>query len=140
MSETGIVVALHGDQAIVEMEASKDCEACGACRYTSSGRMVTPVRNSLDAGIGDTIKMDIEPRLVVAAALIVYLLPIALFFVGYGLFSWLGGQVGVAAEPAGIVGGIIFLVISFFTVARVDKRAGVSHHFEPKMYEITHRG
>lgn len=138
MSETGIVVGLHGDQAIVEMEASKECESCGACRYTSTGRMVAPVHNTLDAKIGDTVRIDIEPRMVVEAALIVYVLPLAMFFTGYLIFSFAGGALGFGAESTGIIGGLAFLVLSFLVVSRVDRAAGVSRRFEPKMYDIIH--
>ena len=131
-----MVVSVLDDQAIVEMEASKECEACGACRYTSTGRMVTPVRNSLDARVGDTVKIDIEPEIVVTAALIVYMLPIALFFAGYAIFIWLGGLAGMTGETPGVVGGVLFLAVSFFAVRVVDQRAGVSRRYEPKMYDI----
>ncbi len=131
-----MVVSVHDDQAIVEMEASKECEACGACRYTSTGRMVTPVRNSLDARVGDTVKIDIEPEMVVTAALIVYILPIALFFAGYAIFMWLGGVAGLSGETPGVIGGFVFLVVSFFAVRAVDQSAGVSRRYEPKMYDI----
>jgi positive regulator of sigma E activity len=128
MSETGVIVGLYGDQAMVEMEASRECEACGACRYTSTGRMVTSVQNSLDAQVGDTVKIDIEPQLVVAAALIV--------FTGYAVFFWLGELLGLNSEGVGIFGGIILLIASYFVVRTIDKRAGISHRFEPRMYDI----
>src|SRR3990172_12833169 len=97
MSETGVVVGLHGDQAFVEMEASKECEACGACRYTKTGRMVATVTNSLNARIGDAVKIDIEPQMVLMAAFIVYIFPLAAFFVGYSLGLWLGRLIGLLA-------------------------------------------
>jgi len=136
MSESGVVVGLHGDQAFVEMAASKDCEACGACRYTKTGRMLAPVTNSLNAQIGDIVKIDIEPQLVVVAAFIVYILPITFFFVGYALGLWGGRFFGLSAERLGITGGLLFLVLSYLTVRRVDNRARISRRFEPKMYAI----
>ncbi len=139
MSETGVVVGIHDDQAIVEMEASRDCEACGACRYTSTGRMVAPVRNTLNAVVGDTVKVDIEPEMVVAAAMIVYILPIALFFVGYSLFMWFGDILALSGEMPGVVGALLFLIGSFFAVRIVDRRVQVTRRYEPKMYDIIRR-
>ncbi len=136
MSEKGVVVGLEGNRAIVEMEASKDCEACGACRYTESGRMVTPVVNTLSAKPGDMVRIDIEPQVVIAAALVVYILPIVMFFAGYGLFLWIGRVSGLTSGAVGIAGGLVFLASSYFAVRSVDKRAGISHRFEPKMYDI----
>ncbi len=136
MSETGVVVGLHGDQAFVEMEASKDCEACGACRYTKTGRMVATVTNSLNARIGDAVKIDIEPQMVLVAAFIVYIFPIAAFFVGYTLGLWTGRLLGLPADRLGLAGGAAFLIVSYFAVRAIDKRAGLSRRFEPKMYDI----
>ena len=136
MGETGVVVGLHGDQAFIEMEASKDCEACGACRYTKTGRMVSTISNTLNAQIGDVVKIDIEPQLVLMAAFVVYILPIAGFFVGYAIGLWFGRLLNFFAERLGLAGGTAFLVLSYFAVRAIDKRAGISHRFEPKMYAI----
>lgn len=136
MSESGVVVGRHGDQAFVEMEASKECEACGACRYTQTGRMIAPITNTLDAKIGDAVSIDIEPKLVLLAALTVYILPIAFFFVGYTGGLWSGRFLGLNSERLGIISGLIFLVLSFFIVKIIDRRAGLSRRFEPKMYAI----
>lgn len=136
MSETGVVVEIDGDQAIIEMEASKDCEACGACRYTKAGRMLAPVTNSLNAGIGDIVKIEIEPQTVLVAAFLVYILPIVFFFLGYAIGLSIGRFAGFSAERAGIGGGIVFLVLSYMLVKKVDKQAKITRRYEPKMCVI----
>jgi positive regulator of sigma E activity len=136
MGETGVVVGVQGEQALVELEASKECESCGACLYTETGRMVAPITNSLQAGVGDVVRIAIEPKLVLAAAFIVYMMPIIFFFLGYGLSLWLGHLLNQAAETFGLAGGGLFLVGSFFLVRYLDKQAKITHRFEPKMYAI----
>ena len=136
MGESGMVVGIEGDNALVEMEASKECEACGACRYTETGRMVASVSNSLSARVGDTVKIDIEPKLVLAAAALIYIMPIVFFFVGYGLLAWIASSLGADSEAVAIAGGLTFLVLSFLAVRAIDRQAGVTRRFEPKMYDI----
>lgn len=136
MSETGTIVGVQGDRVFVEMEASKECEACGACRYTKTGRMLATMTNSLGAGVGDTVKIDIEPRLVLVAAFVVYILPIAFFFFGYALGVWAGRLFGLDSGRLGIGGGLVFLVLAYATVRVVDSRARINLRFEPKMYAI----
>ncbi len=133
MSEKGVVINLQGDQAIIEMEASKDCEACGACSYSREGRMVTPVTNSLRAKVGDSVEIEIEPQVVLVAAAIVYILPIVLFFAGYALGLWVGRLLEFNTDLFGILGGTLFLLTSFWAVRILDKRARLSRRYEPKM-------
>ncbi len=133
MSEKGVVVRLEDDQAIIEMEASKDCEACGACRYSREGRMVTPVANILRAKVGDSVEIEIEPQVVLAAAAVVYILPIVLFFAGYTIGLWTGSILGLDTDLLGITGGALFLIISYIAVRILDKRARLSRRYEPKM-------
>jgi sigma-E factor negative regulatory protein RseC len=136
MGETGVVVGVQGEQALVELEASKECESCGACLYTETGRMVAPIANSLKAGVGDVVRISIEPKLVLAAAFIVYMMPIIFFFLGYGVSMWLGRVLNQAPETFGMVGGGLFLIASFVLVRHLDKRAKITRRFEPKMYAI----
>ena len=128
-----MVVRVQGDQAIIEMEASKDCEACGACSYSREGRMVTPVANILRAKVGDSVEIEIEPQIVLVAAAIVYILPIALFFTGYAIGTWAGRLLGIDPNFPGVAGAVIFLVMSYVSVRYLDKRARLSRRYEPKM-------
>ena len=133
MSEKGVVVNLQGDQAIIEMEASKDCEACGACSYSREGRMVTPVTNTLKAKVGDSIEIEIESQVVIVAAAIVYILPIVFFFAGYALGLWIGRLLEFDTDLLGISGGALFLILSYGAVRSLDKRARLSRRYEPRM-------
>ena len=95
--------------------------------------MVTPVANILRAKVGDSVEIEIEPRVVLAAAAIVYILPIVLFFTGYTIGIWVGRFLGVDPNLLGVAGAMIFLVLSYTSVRYLDKRARLSRRYEPKM-------
>ena len=136
MSEKGVVVRVNGDHAVVEMEASKACEACGACRYSREGRMVATVRNQLNANVGDSVDIEIEPKVVIGAALVVYMLPLVMFFLGYAIGIVVGRLLNNQSEIVGIMGGLIFLAFSYLAMRKIDKRAGISRRFEPRMCDV----
>lgn len=81
---------------------SGDCHSCGGCAAQSQSLRLT-VRNPVGASVGDAVCIESPSGTVLKAAALVYLLPPALFLVGY-----------LAARPlnawAAAVGGGGFLI------------------------------
>lgn len=109
------VVKLNDDgSAVVSHErlsaCSGDCHRCAGCG--SSGQtMLLEVRNPIGAKPGDMVVIRSESAPVLAAAAILYLCPIALFFMGYFLGAyWLGqgGLWGCCAFLLGIGGAAAY--------------------------------
>ena len=88
---------------------SGDCHNCSGCGAVQE-KMLLTVKNPIGAQPGDMVIIRSETGPVLAAAAILYLLPLVLFFVGYALFSlWGQGALGgCLAFSLGIVGTVVY--------------------------------
>lgn len=75
------------------------CAGCGAARET----ITFPAANPIGAAAGDVVTVSSASGPVLRAAAVTYLLPLALFFLGYALLGGWGGGAGFALGVAGIV-------------------------------------
>ena len=69
------------------------CSGCGAAKETMIVTAETPIR----ADVGDFVTLPSDTASVMKAVVAVYLLPLVLFFAGYGLgtvWGWMPGLVG----------------------------------------------
>lgn len=121
MREIGCVVSLKGSAAVVAMPVSGACEKCGACMLSGDGREVLLVaRNSAGASEGDTVEIEISSGRVVAAAFIIYMIPVFMTIVGFLVGNAISGGADDASLP--IVLSVVFLVLSFLGVWGYDRR------------------
>lgn len=79
---------LDEKHAVVGMEranaCSGDCHQCQGCGTV--GQTITAVaRNPIGAAVGDVVTVKSSSAAVLTAVVLVYLLPLVLFFIGYGL-------------------------------------------------------
>ncbi len=133
MTQNGVVTKILSDQ-MAEVTVQRgtacggncggNCSSCEACAYES--RITVKAVNSIHAGLGERVVVSGETTRILGAAALIYLLPLAFFFVAYAvaysfdlsqglciLMSFLGLALGVA--------GVVFL----------GRRSGEVH------YEIT---
>ncbi len=121
MREIGCVISVKDDAAIVAMPTSKECERCGACIIAGEGKQVLLLaKNTAGASEGDTVEVEIAPGKVIAAAFIIYVIPILLTIVGFLIGSAMAG--GDPDSNIPIVVAIAFLVASFVAVWLYDMR------------------
>lgn len=96
-------VILHRQSA-----CSGDCHKCAGCGAVSQTLTVT-ARNIIGAAEGDRVIIQSDTAPVMKGALVLYILPLLLFFGGYalgslwGLGGWLGGLAFVLAMAAAVV-------------------------------------
>lgn len=81
-----------------------DCAKCGGCGGLETQTLYVTARNRAEAQVGDRVLLEGETGRVLGFAALVYLLPIFLFFVGYGVGSALKSGAGMSA----LCGGIAF--------------------------------
>lgn len=91
---------------------SGDCENCGFCE---EGRPVyTEAYNDIQAAEGQSVVIETETRVVLLSALLVYLLPLAVFLAGYliaresGVSDLLSLLCAAAAAAASFAGAKFF--------------------------------
>ena len=100
---------LPGDRAellvLRQSACSGDCGNCGGCGAVQQQLLVT-AENRIRAREGDLVYVSTATSLVLKAAVLVYLLPLILFLVGYFLASaW--GVWAYAAAVAGFALGLL---------------------------------
>ena len=118
IEHVGTVVALEGDQAVVELRSGESCEAgplvgrlgaCGCCAGARPERRLRVERAGLEAG--DTVRVSVPAYAGYVRAAAVYGLPLAGFVAGLivgGRFEPPGGANGTAT----IVGGLAGLAVA----------------------------
>ena len=101
LNEDGTAQVIHMRQSACSGDCHK-CSGCGAAQET----LLLTAQNPIGAKPGELVVIRSESGPVLAAAAILYMLPLVLFFVGYalGAMLWeLGALVGCLAFVLGIV-------------------------------------
>ena len=92
-----------------ESACSGDCHKCSGCGAAKEVVLFT-AENRIGARRGDLVKVESDTKTVLKAAVVLYVLPLVLFFVGY----WLGtipGNFGALAGCLGFALGVGIIVI-----------------------------
>ncbi len=103
--EDGTATVFH----VRESVCSGDCHKCSGCGAAKEA-IVLEAKNPIGARPGDLVKIEAESGPVLKAAMVMYMVPMILFFAGYALGSlWnLGALVGCLSFAASI-----FLVVVY---------------------------
>ena len=100
----GTAQVLH----IRESACSGDCHKCSGCGAVQQ-KMLLTAKNSIGAQVGDLVVIETESEPVLAAALMLYIMPLILFFAGC-----VAGQ--ILWEQMYLTGGIAFVIGIFLAV------------------------
>lgn len=132
MTQYAIIKKLTGpEKAEVEVlrgtACGDDCGSCEVCHYASKVRV--EARNAIGASVGDRVEIETATSRVLGAAVLVYVVPFVLFFIGYAIAALLLDM----AELQAMLMSFAFFAVGFVVVAIVGKR----HKKNPITYEIT---
>lgn len=89
-----------------------NCGNCESCIYDS--KVLALARNNIQAGKGDKVVISSKTSFVFGAALLVYVMPLALFLLGFAIANLLGGSEGVCVLVSfiGLALGAVVIVLS----------------------------
>lgn len=132
MTQYAIIKKLTGpEKAEVEVlrgtACGDDCGSCEVCHYASKIRV--EARNAIGASVGDRVEIETATSRVLGAAVLVYVVPFVLFFIGYAIAAL---ALKLAEVPAMLV-SFAFFAVGFVVVVLVGRR----HRKNPITYEIT---
>lgn len=102
----GTAVVLH----IRESACSGDCHKCSGCGAAKES-MMFEAANPIGAQVGDLVKVEAESGPVLKAAVVMYVIPMILFFAGYaiGAALWgLGALTGCLAFAVSICLAVVY--------------------------------
>ena len=92
-----------------ESACSGDCHKCSGCGAAKE-TMIFTAKNAINASRGDLVKVESATGPVLKAAMILYVIPLILFFLGY-YFGTLPGNYGALCGCLGFVLGIVIVVV-----------------------------
>lgn len=98
---------------IRESACSGDCHKCSGCGAAKEAILLT-ADNPIGAGVGDLVNIRSESGPVLKAAVVLYMMPLVLFFAGYAIAA-------VLDMSGALWGGIAFL-LSVVLIVRYDRR------------------
>lgn len=102
--DDGTAMVIH----LRESACSGDCHKCSGCGAAKE-YLLFEVINPIGARVGDLVKIESETGPVLKAAVVLYMMPLVLFFVGYIIGMSLNA--GALAGCLGFVLGIVLVVI-----------------------------
>ena len=103
--DNGTAMVIH----VRESACSGDCHKCSGCG-AAKGAVLFTASNPIGARRGDLVKVESETGPVLKAAVVLYVIPLILFFLGYYLGT-LPGNFGALFGCLGFVLGVGIVVI-----------------------------
>jgi sigma-E factor negative regulatory protein RseC len=121
--ERGRVIETAGDRVRVRLDRNDSCQTCGLCLFGREGRgMILESENAIGAAPGDRVEMELERRDPLAAAGILFGLPLLAVLAGAGAGWLLAGTLGGSPDGGSALFAAIFLVGTFFLVRSRERR------------------
>ena len=136
MTQQGTIKKLLPD-GMAEIEVTRrsacghDCAKCGGCGGLETQTLYVTARNRAKADVGERVLIEGETGQVLGLAVLVYVLPIVLFFAGYAL-----GSVLFIGAAAGALGGGVLFVLGILGAIWYSRRMKARNEVP---YEITKR-
>lgn len=101
----GTATVIH----VRESACSGDCHKCSGCGAAKEA-VLFEATNAIGAGRGDLVKVESATGPVLKAAVVLYVIPLVLFFLGYYLGT-LPGDYGALVGCLGFVLGVLIVVV-----------------------------
>ena len=141
LEETGRIVDIDGEFALIESERTSTCGACSVRKGCGTGaiakllgnrRMQLRVINRINAGVGDYVVIGISESSLVRGSLAVYAVPLAGLFAG-ALAGHLAGPYlqGVSADLLAIGGALTGFVAGLAWLKRFSSATATDEEFQP---------
>lgn len=118
MEQIGQVVEIIGEKAKVLVKRHDVCSNCGGCGISLSGKGENYLEalNTVNAAVGQTVRVASDTGQVLKASFVVYIVPVLSLLAGIALGQQFGG------EPAGLILGLVFLLLSYLAVRAYDRK------------------
>ncbi len=125
--ETGTVISLEGDTAIILLKGGGSCKGCGAgkiglCR-PGGNSMTLRADNTIGARAGDTVVVGIGRKVRVKGYLFAYIIPLISFMAGTLIGHVAGAYLGVPSidVPSGFLSLTTVSMYTFYRLRRLDR-------------------
>jgi positive regulator of sigma E activity len=127
MSETGIIIEINENGALIQTERKKACEKCRACFHTGGGfnNIYAEYDSEIELSAGDTVEFDLADGVLLKSAGIVYGGLIISFAAGTVLGYLSARLIGTdnAVELTAFLCGISFIAAYFLILRKLKLNA-----------------
>lgn len=126
MIETGKVIKIEENRAVVLLSASEFCDTCPPnlgrrecriCMFDDKGQRTLKIDNDIGAKIGDEVEILIPEGMISRLSFFVFILPIMTFLIGY-FIVWSMSK----SEKLGALGGAITFALTFYALFVYEKK------------------
>ncbi len=137
MREKAKVIEDKGDYIIAKIERHSACskcdQNCGLALDEKAEDMIVDIKkkNDITYHKGQLIFLEMKENRLVFSALMIYLLPLISMIAGYFAGDYLFNR-----EGAGIIGSLIFLLLSFIFLKYYNNKIKNQDQFQPEISEI----
>jgi sigma-E factor negative regulatory protein RseC len=118
--EQGTVLEAQGNRILVQTQANACCENCSAGEHCAIGgdaqKREVWVENRVGALPGDEVEFYVPPGTSVLASSLLYLFPVIMLIAGIIIGAHYSGWFHLGRDASSAVGGVSFLLISFFII------------------------
>jgi sigma-E factor negative regulatory protein RseC len=123
VEQIGQVVDIKNDRVVVMVRRHDVCDKCGGCgaAISGSGENFVEAMNTVNAVVGQTVKVSLDTMYVLKASFMVYIVPVFALLLGIYAGQVLDGAFGILAR-FDIILGVVFLVGSYLIVRRYDRK------------------
>ena len=148
IEENAMVVAVEGDEALLQTQRRSACQACSVkqgCGKSVLSKVVGQrssqirVKNTLHVKVGDQVVLGINENALVQGSLLVYALPLILMLV-FALLGELWAQAnGWQGEWIVILAAITGFLSSAVIIRLGLNRSRLKQHIQPRMLRVVPR-
>ena len=129
MPETGTIIRIEGENAVIMMKGEKACKGCGMakiglCRAGETAMLVR-AKNIVNASAGDTVLVGLDLETKVKGYLMAYLTPVFSLLSGTLAGHLLGGHFSV--QHLDFTGGLLTLLLASLFSFRKLKELDATH-------------
>lgn len=132
MREIGEVIELDEktNSATMRFYRHSACSNCGMCMFKDDAKYIDmKVQNTLELTAGEQAIVEVSSHVVVASALIAYMIPVLFALVGLVIGIFLRNELIQLALCLG------FLILGYIIIIILDKRFSVTRKLQPVMIE-----
>ena len=126
MTQNGVITKLldkgMAEVAVERMTACNHCSGCGECIYGQ--RIVVAAENTIFAQPGERVVLESKTSVIMQVTLLIYMLPVALLFLGYavGALAHLDQQWCIVSSGIGFGLGAVAATLLGKRFKKIDYR------------------
>lgn len=126
MEQIGVVIKEDGDYIEIistrESACGSDCSSCAA-KCSESKPFTIRTINTINAKLGDRVKIEMSSKAVLSYMLLVYGLPLVFFLIGVVVTSEITKKLGFGhIEIYSLIAGVVLMAIAYIIIKKIDSK------------------